>query len=94
MPSGMFIVPFLVIFLAAALRTFFGWLKSGGEFDPGKFLRTMVIAFVGALIILQVKIFTLDLVILFFAVLNLNYVIDDVRKAREIPRIGQTEKKK
>jgi len=83
------ILPFIVVLIASALRVLLGWLKAGGKFDVGKFIRTVLIGYIGALIIIGTKISNVSLTGLFFSVLTLNYAIDDMKNTKKKPIIGE-----
>ena len=77
-----YINPFAVIFLAACMRTLLGWLRSGEKFKAIPFARTLIIAFLSAIVLVRGDIFSMEYLALFSAVLNVNYVVDDIRKIK------------
>lgn len=81
----------LAVFCGAGIRTIFGWLKAGGPFKFGKFLRTVLIAFVAALMVLGTKIVHMDPWQLFFSVLTMTYAMDDIKNLRKTPQVYEGE---
>lgn len=90
--NGAIMWAFLAVFFGASVRTGLGWLKSGGPFDFGKFLRTLLIAFLVALIILGTKVLTTEPLKLFFSVLTLTYAVDDIKNLKKTPKIYEETK--